>query len=32
MYYAMACLIVPKLSYLGEQSEVSQARYYMRAE
>ena len=26
MYHAMACLTVPKLSYLGEHSEVSQAR------
>ena len=27
MYHAMACLTVPKLSYLGEHSEVSQARW-----
>ena len=26
MYHAMACVIVPKLSYLGEHSEVSKAR------
>ena len=26
MYHAMACLTVPKLLYLGEHSEVSQAR------
>ena len=26
MYHAMACLTVPKLSNLGEHSEVSQAR------
>ena len=25
MYHAMACLTVPKLYYLGEHSEVSQA-------
>ena len=25
MYHAMACLTVPKLLYLGEHSEVSQA-------
>ena len=32
MYRAMACLTVPKLSYLGEYSEVSQARHCTRAE
>ena len=26
MYHTIACLTVPKLSYLGEHSEVSQAR------
>ena len=26
MYHAIVCLTVPKLSYLGEHSEVSQAR------
>ena len=30
MFHAIACLIVPKLSFLGEHSEVSQARSVTR--
>ena len=32
MYHAIACLTAPKLSNLGEHSEVNQAQYHDRLE